>query len=917
MAEIKQEVLIDKLSLFLKELGDEDLSQVAKRGLCNSFVFMQFRSILFGLQDKNLDRMQQLMEQDKKTICDKATCYREYKEKRRRLIEITSGETDDEKNLVALNQQVNNLYQELHELRKASEEKKQNRERIIQIEKRLRAIREIREEQENLIKKIIKTQFGNEKWIKVIEAEDLYFYTHTLIAVFNPGVNFDFHLGGFNSVFMSCSPPKLEDMKPNEIVLFLEDEQLTAYWIKDGKIDNASFPENAVQDIAKKLPKMGERSTDRSLIQSITSQYCSHMEEKYVSQEDYVEILAGLKLQPLPDALSPDGEAKEQSLSAAKDFQIAFNFTKNELIKLFNNTYHKKTICKGDLIRLGSSNHAIFLHVTEQGFQLHDPGLIELKDSSPETLVSAIEKRFFTRFKGPDGGPLQSEYMPIGITIFTKTNKEQKPIERPNRVEVIEKMLAEREKVNINGKAWDGATAAWMSARYGHVDTIHLLIKKQADLNQPNNRGETPAWIAAQNGHANVIQALAEAKADLNQPNNERATPAHIAAQNGHANVIQALAEAKANLNQPYNAGFTPAYIAAQNGHVKVIQALAEAKANLNQPDNEGVPPAYIAAQNGHAMVIQALAEAKADLNQPDNGGVTPACIAAQNGHANVIQALAEAKADLNQPDNEEVTPAFMAAQNGHANVIQALAEAKADLNQPDNGGVAPAYIAAQNGHVKVIQALAEAKANLNQPNNAGATPAYIAAQNGHVKVIQALAEAKANLNQPTNSGATPAYIAAKNGHANVIQALAEAKADLNISYPASCYVLFNHAERVGYKQTLNELFKKHNIDSRSSLMGFTALHAAVFFGHAEVVKILLKKGACINDKAGGKIHALDFAVAMGCSTIAIMLMNQQLDELKIEKDTEQYKACEKLRGLLTIEMKNNKFMLKMSLIFL
>lgn len=454
-----------------------------------------------------------------------------------------------------------------------------------------------------------------------------------------------------------------------------------------------------------------------------------HIGDKYVNQHDYIEILKFLPPDILLDSKSKQ-EAKELKLPE-KAFEVAFNFTKNELIELFNN---RKAIRNGDIIRLTSSDHAMLLTYINGEFQLLDPGPVKLKDNSAKSLVEKIEERLFTRFKTP------SEYQPICISVYTEPDKKQE--ERPNRVKLLDEMLNKRSKINPNTQAWDGTTSAFMAAAYGHTDTLNLLIEKKADLNIANTSGFTPAYMAAQYGYASSIAIMAAAKADLNKVNKKGDSPVVVAAHTGHANVIKALAECKAKIDSKDAKGLTPARMAAQQGHTEALVELIKAKANINTPDLKGITPLQTLAAYGQLNTIIKLAELKyIDLKKD---GVMLAKLAAQLGRPSVVEYLVKSKyIDLT---TNGFDLAGSAAAYGHVNVLKSLLENKVNLAQSNNGNTI-ANIAATSGQSQVIQLLHEAKIDLGAPDQNRSQPLHNAIalsakepnEIKHLQVIQAL----------------------------------------------------------------------------------------------------------------------------------------------------------------------------------
>lgn len=351
---------------------------------------------------------------------------------------------------------------------------------------------------------------------------------------------------------------------------------------------------------------------------------------KRVNQSDYAEILQ----------LFSSDEAKDTTHK--KVFEIVWNFTKEELGKLFSD---KKIIRDGDFIRLGSEDHAVFISFKNGKYQLFDLDSI-IETDNPQKLAEKIEQHIFTELN------ININYMPIGISIFAKSK-----LGRPNRVKVLKDILFERASLNLSASSNNGITGTWMVACYGHQDTMAFLIEKKASLDQARHNGVTPAWIAAHNGHIAIISDLIEAKANLNEPDKEGYAPIWIAAQNNHANIIYSLSKAKVDVNQANFKGNTPAWIAAHNNHVDVIQALFEEKADLEKENKEGWTPIIAAAWRGNAAAIKKLYECQVNINKSNKEMQTALHIAVKKEKYLAVSLLIELDAIPNLRNNKSQTP--------------------------------------------------------------------------------------------------------------------------------------------------------------------------------------------------------------------------------------------------------------------
>ena len=53
-----------------------------------------------------------------------------------------------------------------------------------------------------------------------------------------------------------------------------------------------------------------------------------------------------------------------------------------------------------------------------------------------------------------------------------------------------------------------GRRALHIAAKYGHVETVRLLVDKNAEIDKVDRDGWTPLMIASQGGHAEVVEQL-------------------------------------------------------------------------------------------------------------------------------------------------------------------------------------------------------------------------------------------------------------------------------------------------------------------------------------------------------------------------------------------------------------------------
>jgi len=143
------------------------------------------------------------------------------------------------------------------------------------------------------------------------------------------------------------------------------------------------------------------------------------------------------------------------------------------------------------------------------------------------------------------------------------------------------------------------------------------------------------------------------------------------------------------------------------------------------------------------------------------------------------------------------------------------------DANVFDGTGQTVTHWAASAGNVDAIDYAVGQRADVMRTDTDGRTPLHIAALSGHTEAVVRLLELRARGDARDIAGATPLYRAALAGSADALRALARAA-------PAA-------------------------IDARFARTAGTALHAAVYLGHAPVLEALLEVGAspCLRNKDG------------------------------------------------------------------
>lgn len=165
----------------------------------------------------------------------------------------------------------------------------------------------------------------------------------------------------------------------------------------------------------------------------------------------------------------------------------------------------------------------------------------------------------------------------------------------------------------------------------------------------------------------------------------------------------------------------------------------------------------------------------------------------------------------------ERITPAM--AVRDMPTLIEFLDEYEADVE--DLTGQTVLHWAASVGAADAIDYAIDQGGHVDKGDHEGRTPMHIAALSGHVEIIRRLLQKGAHPGIWDASGATPLHRAALSGIEDCVALLAQAA--------------------------------PQQVDQRQQRTDGTALHAAAYLGHTNVIKTLLEAGAspCLRDRKG------------------------------------------------------------------
>jgi ankyrin repeat protein len=393
----------------------------------------------------------------------------------------------------------------------------------------------------------------------------------------------------------------------------------------------------------------------------------------------------------------------------------------------------------------------------------------------------------------------------------------------------------------------------WWAVTQRDIELVRLFIAQGANV-EPESRMGSPLLVAAQWGPLDIVEALIDAGADVNA-RHRNDSPLKAAIEGKQAEIALAL----------LRAGARPA----ADDDV-LIQAIDK--------QMEQVALALIAvgtALDRRSDVVR-WDEKKCD-HVAKYVYATP-LVAAATGQLAVVEALAAAGADLHLADGGGATALDWAQRGGHENVVAALGEAMAKSPRK----VAPEVdllFAAERGDAAAVKKLLDAGADVNardeRPRRKGWTPLMLAAAGGHLEVVRRLLDAGGDFslkddNEKDNAGGF-SFVVNEGG----VEMALEAGFQLHRTALA-------WAAHGGHADVVRLLVERGADVNGLDRVKSTPLLAAASSGSSETVRALLRAGADANAKGRAKETALMVAARRGdVATIAALADGDAKIELK------------------------------------
>ena len=436
---------------------------------------------------------------------------------------------------------------------------------------------------------------------------------------------------------------------------------------------------------------------------------------------------------------------------------------------------------------------------------------------------------------------------------------------------------------DVNRVSDDGSTAIGITCFVGYKDILQLLLKHKANPNYPNHSGWSPFILACHEGHLDLVEVLYDAGIHHDDINKVTGTTALIeSSKQGHYDVVEFLLEKGSNPNTVDHEGKTALHHCCANGHYKVVNLLLNYNTNINLCDNNGKTPLVLAYLEEHYTLVKNIISNHTVINSACEMILQLACI---NGQIDLVELLINKNVDINVSDSYGDTLLVLAYKSKKFNIVKLLIERGADSNISDKSGSTVMHLACFEGNTSVVNLLLKTNETFNVYQSSGSAPLILACQKGHLSIVELLiakgTDFDAKSKKP-NKFKTALMEASENGHYPVVKCLLYNNANPNIVSNEGKTAL-HYSCSLGHHHIV-ALLLDHNADPNPNSTGETPLIIAFRKRDYKMMKLLLEKGADVNELINNSRTIVMSASSKGYQDTVELCLNHNCDLDIIDK---------------------------------
>ena len=389
---------------------------------------------------------------------------------------------------------------------------------------------------------------------------------------------------------------------------------------------------------------------------------------------------------------------------------------------------------------------------------------------------------------------------------------------------------------SVDASGPQGQTALHLAMQVPHQNVVMLLIQHKASVNARDATFRTPLHIGASQGNVAMCNYLLNEGAQLDSREAESKTPLQLACEAGHYELVQMMLD-QSNLN-PTNMTFLAAFFAAvEYGQIRIAESFFPRGLKLQELQKDSHKPTTLAAKSGSLAMVELMIKENCDANAGDENGWNALHFASYYGHYQIIERLIANDVSTKATTSRKETPLLFAVKGDHFAVAERLLRCSRDGNivsTEDEQGQQPVHHTARTGSIEIFNLLMSNGAKINMENSFGWQPLHIATAYGHLALVKRLLEQGANIEEKLGSSSIKkdqTYKIVEDGY----------WAEARWPYPGSRPL--HLACEYGHYEVAKHIISKGAKREATCSQGWQPLHHAAYIGSSALVGMLLVSG--------------------------------------------------------------------------
>ncbi|CDK31079.1 ankyrin repeat domain-containing protein [Candidatus Babela massiliensis] len=218
-------------------------------------------------------------------------------------------------------------------------------------------------------------------------------------------------------------------------------------------------------------------------------------------------------------------------------------------------------------------------------------------------------------------------------------------------------------------------SALTLSAEYGYLNLVKVLLKYNANVSYPNEwHLETALIIAVKNKNLRLIKILLPYNISL-KSTEEINTALKEALEDNSTEIVKLLLKDIDNLDsiRYYFNNFTPLMYAIDKNNIEITKIILEKYPNVELQDIDGNTALILAVKNDNLEIIKLILKHYPNINTQNKFGYTALMYAIENNNEEVIKYLMERNPDLTLINQNQNNITHIAYRYKNQNIIDII----------------------------------------------------------------------------------------------------------------------------------------------------------------------------------------------------------------------------------------------------